>query len=148
MSAPGHIRKGLVDRQPLHQGCVVADDLDSGIAQPLVLAEMAPHECELWTQLPRVPPGHTTTHAEGSRLIGRSQHDAAPDGDRSSTQGRIEQLLDGGIERVEVGMEDSGFHRAPSGLPQGLRHCLYIQYATHWSARKVGAARPRSKAIK
>ena len=56
------------------------------------------------------PAGHAAAHAERLGLVGGGQHHAAADRDRLAAQRRIEQLLDRGVERVEVGMEDGSRH--------------------------------------
>ena len=40
MSAARDVGKGLVDGYPLDEGCEIVDNLDGGIAQPLVVLEI------------------------------------------------------------------------------------------------------------
>ena len=86
------------------------EHLDGGVAQPLVLLEMAADENELRAELARPPPRHSAADPESLGFVGGGKHDPAADGDRLAAQRRVEQLLDRGIEGVEVRMEDGG-HR-------------------------------------
>ena len=112
MGAARDIGKGLVDGDPLHQRREVTQHLDSGIAQALILAEMAADENELRAELARAASRHAAAHAEGLGFVGGGKHDPTTDGDRLAAQGRVEQLLDRGVEGVQIGMKDGGcrFH--------------------------------------
>ena len=116
MGAARDVGERLVDGDPLDQRREVAQHVDRGVAQPLVFLEMAADENELRTELARPPPRHPAAHAEGLRLVGSGKHDAAADGDRLAAQRRVEQLLDRGVEGVQVRMEDGGcrFHPTAS----------------------------------
>ena len=120
MRAAGDVGKGLVDGDALDERREVAQHLDRGIAQPLVLLEMAADENELRAELARPPSRHAAVHAEGLGLVGRREHDPAADRDRLAAQRRIEQLLDRGIEGVEIGMEDGGDRVHPDNPPACL----------------------------
>ena len=119
MRAAGDVGKGLVDGDPLDQRREIAEHLDGGVAQPLVLLEMAADEDELRAELARPPPRHPAAHPERLGLVGGGQHDPAADGDRLAAQRRVEQLLDRGVEGVQVRMEDGGcrFHADTSPPP-------------------------------
>ena len=60
MGAARDIGKGLVDGNPLDERREIAEDRDGGIAQPLILAEMAADKSELRTssraRRPGMPP--------------------------------------------------------------------------------------------
>ena len=58
MRAARDIGKGLVDRDALDQRREIAEHLDRGIAQPLVLLEMAADENEVRAELARPPSRH------------------------------------------------------------------------------------------
>ncbi len=117
MAAAGDVGKRLIDRHPLDQGREVADHLDGGVAQPLVVAEMAAHKSQLRTELARPPSRHAAADPEGPGFVGRGQHDPSAHGDRLAAQGRVEQLLDRSIESIEVRMEDRGRHIPPTRSP-------------------------------
>ena len=94
---------------------------------------------QLRTQLARPPSRHAAAHPERFRLVGGGKHDAAADGDRLAAQRRVEQLLDRGVEGVEVGMQDARalvsalVHRHPP-----LKGALDL--ASPRCARKLNAA--------
>ncbi len=48
MCAARYIGKRLVDRNPLDERCVITEDLDRGIAEPLIILEMTADKSELW----------------------------------------------------------------------------------------------------
>ena len=50
------IGKGLVDGDPLDQRGEIVEDVDGGVAEPLVVLEMAADENQLRTNLARSPP--------------------------------------------------------------------------------------------
>ena len=102
MRAPGHVGEGLVDGDPLDVRREVAQDGDGGVAKPLILVEMPADEEEVGTELPRAPSWHAASHAEGPCFVGGREDDAASDRNRLTAQARLEQLLDGRIEGVEV----------------------------------------------
>ena len=112
MGAARDVGKGLVDGNPLDEGREIAEHLDGGVAQPLVVLEMAADKNELRTELARPPSRHAAADPEGLGFVGSGKHDPAADGDRLAAQRRVEQLLDRGIEGIEVRMEDGGcrFH--------------------------------------
>jgi hypothetical protein len=59
MSAACDVGKGLVNGNPLDKGREIVDHLDGGIAQPLVVVEMAADKGELRTGFARLPSRHT-----------------------------------------------------------------------------------------
>ena len=50
----------------------------------------------------------------GPRLVRGGEDDPAPDQDRFPLQRRVEELLDRGEERIEIGVENRGLSHAPS----------------------------------
>jgi hypothetical protein len=75
---------------------------------------MAAHKAELWTELARLPTRHPATDPEGPGLVGSGKHNPAPDGDGFATQRRVEQLLDRGIEGIEIRMKNGGCRCHPN----------------------------------
>ena len=124
MGAARDVGKGLVDGDALDQGREITEHLDGGVAQPLVLLEMAADEDQVRAELARPPSRHAAAHPERLGLVRSGEHDPAADGDRLAAQGRVEQLLDRGVEGVEIRMEDGGcgFHpgRSPRRFLDGL----------------------------
>jgi hypothetical protein len=64
MRAAHDVGKGLVDGNPLDEGREIVDHLDGGIAQPLVVFEMAADKNELRTDFARLPSWHAAAHPE------------------------------------------------------------------------------------
>lgn len=108
MRASGDVGKGLVDRDALDQRREIAEHGDRGIAQPLVLPEMAVDKDQLRTEFACPPSRHAAAHAERPGLVGGGEHDAAADRDRLAAQRRVEQLLDRCIKGVEIRVENGG----------------------------------------
>ena len=106
MRATRDVNEGLVDRDPLHERRKVAEDGDGRVAEALIVAEVPADEDELRTQLARLPPGHAAVDTVSLGFVGSREDHAAADGDRLAPQARIEQLLDGGIEGVQIRVED------------------------------------------
>ena len=121
MGAARDVGKGLVDGDPLDEGREIAEHLDGGVAQPLVVPEMAADKNELRTEFARPPSRHAAAHPEGLGFVGSGKHDPAADGDGLAAQRRVEQLLDRGIEGVEVRMEDGGCRFHPDRSPVKFR---------------------------
>jgi hypothetical protein len=119
MGAPRDVGKGLVDGNPFDERCEITQHLDRGVAQPLVLREMAADKSELRTELARTPSRHPAVDPEGLGFVRSGKHNPATHGDRPATQRRIEQLLDRGIEGVQIRMKDGGyrFHFHPESSP-------------------------------
>jgi hypothetical protein len=100
----GNLGKSFIDRQPLDEGRVVAENFDRGVAKALILIEVAAYEPQLRTEFTRPPSRHSAAHSERLRLVGCGEHNPAADGDGMATQGRIMQLLNRRVERIEVRM--------------------------------------------
>src|SRR5438105_15501811 len=69
MGAARDVGKGLVDGNPLDEGREIVDDLNGGIAQPLVVAEMTADKSELRTEFARLPPRHAAMDPEGLSFL-------------------------------------------------------------------------------
>ncbi len=91
---------------------------------------MAADKDQLRTELARPPSRHAAADSEGLGFVRSGEHDPAADGDRLAAQGRVEKLLDRGVEGIEVGMEDRGCRFHPILLVQ---------------LRKLGKSSPRSE---
>ena len=125
MGAARDVGKGLVDGNPLDEGREIVDHLDGGIAQPLVVLEMAADKSQLRTEFARLPSRHAAADPEGLGFVRSGKHNPTTDGDGLAAQRRVEQLLDRGIEGIQVCMEDGGcrFHpdRSPVTFREGSR---------------------------
>src|SRR5688572_2793220 len=108
MRAALYVGKGLIDRDAFDQGREIVQDLDRGISQPLIVLEMAADKDEPGAQFARLAARHAAMNAKGLGLVGGGQHHAAADGNRLAAQARIQELLDRGIEGIEIRMEDGG----------------------------------------
>ena len=86
MGAPGNVGEGLVDGDALDERREIVEDLDGGVAQPLVFLEMAADKHEVRTELTRAPSRHAAAYAEGPRFVGGREHDAAADRNRLAAQ--------------------------------------------------------------
>ena len=121
MRAAGDVGKGLVDGDALDHRREIVEHFYRRVAQPLVVAEIAADEDQLRAEFARLAPRHAAAHAEGARLVGGGEHDTAADRDRLAAQRRIEQLLDRGIEGVEIRMQDGALSFPSDRSP--LRRC-------------------------
>src|SRR5262245_33292748 len=121
MRAPCNVGEGLVDGDALNGRREIAQDSDGGVTEPLVFAEVSADKHEVGTELLRTASRHAAPDAEGARLVGGREHDAAADRNRLAAQARVEQLFDRGVKGVEVGVENGG-RRKP------------IRHHTHHSA--------------
>src|SRR5438105_8972124 len=108
MRAPCHVSEGLVDGDALDGRREIAHDSDGGVTEPLVVVEMSADKQEVGTELPCAPSRHAASYAEGPRLVGGREHDAAADRNRLAAQAIVKQLLDRRIKGVEVRVENSG----------------------------------------
>ena len=114
------IGKGLVDRDPLDERCEITQHLDRGVAQPLVVLEMAADKSELRTEFARPPSRHPAANPERLGFIRGGQHHAPTNGDRPAAQRRVEQLLDRGVEGIQIRVEDRGYCLHPDNSPRTL----------------------------
>ena len=81
MGAARNVGKRLVDGNPLDEGREIADHLDGGVAEPLVVLEMTADKSELWTELVRLPSRHAAADPEGLRFVGSGKHNPTTDSD-------------------------------------------------------------------
>src|SRR6266581_9123395 len=82
---------------------------------------MAVDKRELRTELARVPSRHAAADSEGLGFVRSGEHNPTTDGDGLAAQRRIEQLLDRGIEGIQVCMEDGGYRFHPDRSPVTFR---------------------------
>jgi hypothetical protein len=113
-----NVGEGLIDGDPLDRRREVAHDLYGRIAQPRIVLEMAADKDELGAELARPAPRHSAADPERLGFVGRRQHHPAADRDGFAAQRRIQELLDRGIEGVQVRMEDGGHRVHPGAAPR------------------------------
>ena len=121
MGAARDVGKGLVDGNPLDEGREIADHLDGGVAQPLVFLEMPADKGELRTEFARLPSRHAAADPEGLGFVRSGKHNPTTDGNGSAAQRGVKQLLHGGIESIQVRMEDGGYRCHPDRSPVTFR---------------------------
>ena len=85
------------------------------------MLEMAADKSELRAEFARLPSGHAAANPEGLGFVRSGKHNSTADGNGFSAQRRIEQLLDGGIECIQVRMEDGGCRYHPDRPPATFR---------------------------
>jgi hypothetical protein len=108
VNRPGHVEKGFVDGNPFDEGGEIAQHLDHLVAQLLIPPKLPADKAETGAETARPPSRHARMDSERPGFVGRRQHHPAADRDRPAPQGRLEQLLDGRVERVQVGVQDGG----------------------------------------
>src|SRR5260221_2568784 len=121
MGAARDVGKGLVDGNPLDERREIADHIDGGVAQPLVFLEMPIDEGELRTEFTRLPSRHAAADPEGLGFVRSGKHNPTTDGNGFAAQRRVKQLLYGGIEGIQVRMEDGGCRCHPDRSPVTFR---------------------------
>jgi hypothetical protein len=94
LGAAGDVGKRLVDGNSLDERREIIEHVDGGIAQPLVVLEMAADKDEVRTEVARLSSRHAAADSEGPGFVGSGKHDPAADGDGLAAQGWVEQLLD------------------------------------------------------
>jgi hypothetical protein len=91
----------LIDGDALDERREVAQDPNGGIAQPLIVLEMAANKNELRTEFARLPARHPPANPEGLRFVRSGKHNPAANRNRLPAQRRVEHLLDRSVERRE-----------------------------------------------
>ena len=81
-----NVSKGFIDGNSFDERSEIIEHVDGSITQPLVILEMPPDKNQLWAKLAGPQPRHAAIDSKGLRLIRRSEHHAATDGDRFSAQ--------------------------------------------------------------
>src|SRR5260370_19397724 len=69
----------------------------------------------------RLPSRHAATNPQGPGFVRSSKHNPTTDGNGSAAQRRVKQLLYGGIESIQVRMEDGGCRCHPDRSPMMFR---------------------------
>jgi hypothetical protein len=75
----------------------------------------------LRTEFARLPSRHAAADPEGPGFVGSGKHNPTTDGNGSAAQRRVKQLLYGGIESIQVRMEDGGCRGHPDRSPVTFR---------------------------
>src|SRR6266481_9525762 len=88
---------------------------------------MAVDKSELRTELAGLPSRHAAADPESPGFVRSGKHNSTTDGDRLAAQRRVEQLLDRGIEGIQVCMEDGGYRFHPDRSPVTFRGVLELQ---------------------
>ena len=107
---PGDVEEGLVERQRFDQRGDIPHDRHDLPGRLAVVLEAVRNDDQIRAQPPGAHHRHRRVDPEPPRLVGR-RRDHAPasgptDHDRTPTQGRIVALLDRGVERVHVDVQD------------------------------------------
>ena len=105
---PADVQERLVHRNRLHQRRGVAENLEDRVAGLRVSGHPGRDHRGLRAQPSRLGAAHRGAHAVGLGLVAGRQYHSAADDHRPAAQGRVVALLDGGIERVEVRVQDLG----------------------------------------
>jgi len=105
LEAP-NVEERLVDREPFDERRAVVEDAKGRLARLGIRRHPRRDDDRARAQPPCLPAAHRRAHPEGLGLVARGQHHSRADDDRPAAQARIVSLLDGRIERVEVGVKD------------------------------------------
>src|SRR6478609_1606227 len=81
------------------------------------------HDERVGAELAGLPSAHRGANAVRLRLVARSEYDAATDDHRPAAQRGVVALLDGGVERVEISVQDGG--RRPSRRSHGRHEHMF-----------------------
>ena len=120
MLRSGNVGKSLVDGDPLDQGREVTQHRYGGVAEPLIVLEVTTDKYELRAKLAGSPSRHSASDAECLGLIRCREDNPAADRNGLAAERGIEQLLDRGVEGVEVRMEDGGLSGRSDNLSAAL----------------------------
>jgi hypothetical protein len=101
-----NVKERLVDRERLHQGRRLLEDREHRLAGLRVGLKPRPHDDRLGAELPRLAAAHGRAHAARLGLVAGSQDDASADDHGPSAQRRLIALLDRGVERIQVGVQN------------------------------------------
>ena len=105
---PSYVEERLVDGDPFDQGRGVLEDLEYRLARLRVGGHSRRDDDRVGAEPPRQCTAHRALHAVGLGLVAGSEHDPAAHDHGAPAERRMVPLLDGGEERVEVGVEDVG----------------------------------------
>jgi hypothetical protein len=100
------VEERLVDRQPLDQRRGLVEHAERRLARLGVGAHPGPDHHRLRAQQAGLCPAHRGADPVGLGFVAGREDDARPDDHRPAAQRRMVALLDRGVERVEVGVQD------------------------------------------
>jgi hypothetical protein len=83
---PATSAKASSMENPLDEGREITQHRDGGVAQPLVVLEMAADKGELRTKLACTPSRHSAADPKGLGFVRSGKHNPATNGDRLATQ--------------------------------------------------------------
>ena len=148
-----HVKEGLIYGDPLDSGSELGEDGHDIVAELLVALEVSTDEVEIPAELAGLPPWHAAADAVAPGLIRGGQHNTAAHRDGPVPQRWVQQLLDGRVEGIEVGVQDGRpperrkFHTAYGNrtdvrFPEGRRPAEREQRQECGSARRMPFSRP------
>ena len=124
---PVNVEERLVDREALDARRGLPEDLERRLARLRIGRHARRDDYGVRAQPAGLRSAHRGTHAVCLRLVARRKDHAAPDDDGAAAKATVVALLDGGVEGVEVGVEDGGVvshcfsntcsHRPPTERP-------------------------------
>ena len=103
---PADVEERFVDREAFDERRHVVEHPEHRLARLGVDRHPRRHDDGTRAQPPCLPSTHCRAHSEGLGLVARCEHDASAHDYGPAAQARIVPLLDGRVERVEVGVED------------------------------------------
>ena len=112
-SQPADLEERLVDGEPFHERGGVAEDAEDVFAGRGIGLHPRRDDDGVGAQLPRLPATHRGADAACLRLVARGQHDPAADDHRTPAELRRITLLDRGVERIEIGVQNRRFPAHP-----------------------------------
>ena len=108
MTEAADVEEGLVDREPLDERRGLPEHLEGGLAGVGVGRHPRRNDHRVRAQAAGLAATHRRPHPVGLRLVAGGEDDARADDHGPPAEPRIVALLDRGVERVEVGVEDGG----------------------------------------
>ncbi len=108
---PGNIEKGFVNRQRFDEGSGFVEDGEDAAAGFGVRIDSGRHADEVGAEAASLAAGHCGADAVSSGLIARSKDDSAADRHCPVAQVWVIALLDRGVERIEIGVQNICSHR-------------------------------------
>lgn len=135
MLRPTDVEECLVYGDLFDIGCEPFEDLHHLVRVLQVALERPGYDLQLRAQAARLVGGHRRSHAEGTSLVAGGEDHPRPHRHRDSAERWVEELLDGGVERIQIGVEDvSSTH--VSILADGWDIGARIRLRAQW--RKAG----------
>src|SRR5690606_17642099 len=111
-------------------------DLHHPVGVVQVALEAAGDDPQLRAEAAGLAGGHRRPHAEGARLVAGGEDHARPDRHGNPAERRVEELLDRGVERIKVGVEDvSPTHATHLARRKGHRWRVWLRA---WPRSRVG----------